>query len=122
MCFLYSDYFYFFFFFFCSSRRRHTRLQGDRSSDVCSSDLSHGHDRSEQQTGQPHGHLAYEEERQDAVRPVPQGEKWRVLSKHKEQDANQQENDELNEIGRASCRERVEIRRGGGVVKKEKKR
>src|SRR5215467_11842465 len=26
-------------FFFCSSRRRHTRLQGDWSSDVCSSDL-----------------------------------------------------------------------------------
>src|SRR2546426_5094376 len=31
--------FYFFFFFF-SSRRRHTRLQGDWSSDVCSSDLT----------------------------------------------------------------------------------
>src|SRR2546426_1495479 len=32
------DYFYAFVFFF-SSRRRHTRLQGDWSSDVCSSDL-----------------------------------------------------------------------------------
>src|SRR6266446_7189586 len=31
-------YWYFFVFFF-SSRRRHTRLQGDWSSDVCSSDL-----------------------------------------------------------------------------------
>src|SRR5256885_3855608 len=31
--------FMFFFFFFFSSRRRHTRLQGDWSSDVCSSDL-----------------------------------------------------------------------------------
>src|SRR5205807_6547316 len=30
---------FFFFFFFFSSRRRHTRLQGDWSSDVCSSDL-----------------------------------------------------------------------------------
>src|SRR6266850_2830509 len=30
---------YYFFFFFFSSRRRHTRLQGDWSSDVCSSDL-----------------------------------------------------------------------------------
>src|SRR5256885_15741588 len=30
------------FFFFFSSRRRHTRLQGDWSSDVCSSDLSRG--------------------------------------------------------------------------------
>src|SRR5256885_7868846 len=29
------------FFFFFSSRRRHTRLQGDWSSDVCSSDLCH---------------------------------------------------------------------------------
>ena len=27
-------------FFFFSSRRRHTRLQGDWSSDVCSSDLA----------------------------------------------------------------------------------
>ena len=27
-------------FFFFSSRRRHTRLQGDWSSDVCSSDLT----------------------------------------------------------------------------------
>src|SRR5215467_7293142 len=30
----------FFFFFFFSSRSRHTRLQGDWSSDVCSSDLA----------------------------------------------------------------------------------
>src|ERR1022692_4125166 len=32
--------FVFYFFFFFSSRRRHTRLQGDWSSDVCSSDLA----------------------------------------------------------------------------------
>src|SRR5256885_16019502 len=32
-----------FVFFFFSSRRRHTRLQGDWSSDVCSSDLSRRH-------------------------------------------------------------------------------
>src|SRR2546426_8897637 len=31
--------FYILLFFFFSSRRRHTRLQGDWSSDVCSSDL-----------------------------------------------------------------------------------
>src|SRR6266446_7317398 len=30
------------FFFFFSSRRRHTRLQGDWRSDVCSSDLQRG--------------------------------------------------------------------------------
>src|SRR2546426_6691620 len=34
-----SDVFSADFFFFFSSRRRHTRLQGDWSSDVCSSDL-----------------------------------------------------------------------------------
>src|SRR5215467_5189344 len=33
---------YYVFFFFFSSRRRHTRLQGDWSSDVCSSDLRDG--------------------------------------------------------------------------------
>src|SRR5256885_6372069 len=32
-------------FFFFSSRRRHTRLQGDWSSDVCSSDLALGAER-----------------------------------------------------------------------------
>src|SRR2546426_7714020 len=37
LCRLKSDVIDFFFFF--SSRRRHTRLQGDWSSDVCSSDL-----------------------------------------------------------------------------------
>src|ERR1039457_2266423 len=35
------------FFFFFSSRRRHTRLQGDWSSDVCSSDLWWTHYRSQ---------------------------------------------------------------------------
>src|SRR6266850_1056840 len=35
----------FYFFFFFSSRRRHTRLQGDWSSDVCSSDLDQGNGR-----------------------------------------------------------------------------
>src|SRR6266566_7397364 len=35
---------WFFFVFFFSSRRRHTRLQGDWSSDVCSSDLEIGLD------------------------------------------------------------------------------
>src|SRR6266850_463376 len=38
-----SFYVLFFFFFFFSSRRRHTRLQGDWSSDVCSSDLPREH-------------------------------------------------------------------------------
>src|SRR6266446_8551747 len=36
---LFVKLFHLFVFFFFSSRRRHTRLQGDWSSDVCSSDL-----------------------------------------------------------------------------------
>src|SRR5256885_12950857 len=41
MFFMYISVTFFLYFFFCffSSRRRHTRLQGDWSSDVCSSDL-----------------------------------------------------------------------------------
>src|SRR2546426_5599751 len=45
-------------FFFFSSRRRHTRLQGDWSSDVCSSDLEEPL-RSSGGRGQ-HGHLLRE--------------------------------------------------------------
>src|SRR5215467_15636582 len=41
------------FFFFFSSRRRHTRLQGDWSSDVCSSDLTLGLDRARTTTFVP---------------------------------------------------------------------
>src|SRR5256885_5843244 len=37
--FFFIVYYFILFFFFFSSRRRHTRLQGDWSSDVCSSDL-----------------------------------------------------------------------------------
>src|SRR5256885_2476291 len=40
------------FFFFFSSRRRHTRLQGDWSSDVCSSDLRRGDRRHRRASGQ----------------------------------------------------------------------
>src|SRR5688500_19105100 len=36
---MFLEYLYLTAFFFFSSRRRHTRLQGDWSSDVCSSDL-----------------------------------------------------------------------------------
>src|SRR5205807_5897580 len=39
-CFFLGCVVFIFFFFFFSSRRRHTRLQGDWSSDVCSSDLA----------------------------------------------------------------------------------
>src|SRR5256885_3599491 len=51
--------------FFFSSRRRHTILQGDWSSDVCSSDLDH--ERPEDQRQHPQ-HIARRD--RDAVRPV----------------------------------------------------
>src|SRR2546426_4227231 len=47
-----------YFFFFFSSRRRHTRLQGDWSSDVCSSDLRPFFVRRSARSPMPHlGHL-----------------------------------------------------------------
>src|SRR5256885_3730242 len=45
-------------FFFFSSRRRHTRLQGDWSSDVCSSDLKF-HEVQKHITVSYHAHLQY---------------------------------------------------------------
>src|SRR3989454_4330797 len=42
-------------FFFFSSRRRHTRLQGDWSSDVCSSDLAAPVSRVERRGTRVHG-------------------------------------------------------------------
>src|SRR5256885_8401563 len=50
------------FFFFFSSRRRHTRLQGDWSSDVCSSDLT---DDPQQQTPRERSH------ERDSTRSLP---------------------------------------------------
>src|SRR5256885_10613178 len=54
-------------FFFFSSRRRHTRLQGDWSSDVCSSDLAVSNRRSSFIARRPSGGW------QPKVRIVPQG-------------------------------------------------
>src|SRR5256885_7388889 len=45
--------------FFFSSRRRHTRLQGDWSSDVCSSDLTTG--RENWQSARPRLQRAFEQ-------------------------------------------------------------
>src|SRR5204862_4165604 len=69
--------------FFFSSRRRHTRSLRDWSSDVCSSDLLVGRHHEQHQPNGPHPgqHVADET----------------FVSGH------------VEEIGRASCRERVEI-------------
>src|SRR5688500_20293386 len=91
--------------FFFSSRRRHTRLQGDWSSDVCSSDLFavkfFGQDSMVLQR------LAEEAERRlntiGGIEDINTG-----LRRGRQ-------------IGRASCRERVEISVGEGAVKKNRR-
>src|SRR5256885_3224366 len=83
-----------FFFFFFSSRRRHTRLQGDWSSDVCSSDLE------QQAVGVDVGEA-----------PAVAVGHLIIVGRIGVQDgaARQDEGagEEAREIGRASCRERV---------------
>src|SRR2546426_10121871 len=89
------------FFFFFSSRRRHTRLQGDWSSDVCSSDLK-----------------VYANDAGDAGR-------YRLATSFKQGDTckNGGPAGSLGgEIGRASGRERGEILVVAGLFKKKKKK
>src|SRR5438270_12923068 len=98
-------------FFFFSSRRRHTRFDCDWSSDVCSSDLdSQVYDR-EKINANPMQLMisltvmtrAHEESKTKAMRL---GHAWA----------------EKRKIGRASCRERVEIAVGAVVLKREKEK
>src|SRR5256885_8168805 len=86
--------------FFFSSRRRHTRLQGDWSSDVCSSDL------------RPRGGslrcIVHAEAGPQAVHAVAQMEEVPDYRKRKKSQSAEGENRrDGKEIGRASCRERV---------------
>src|SRR5205807_4016870 len=62
--------------FFFSSRRRHTRLQGDWSSDVCSSDL---HDLDRQQN---RDQVAADEHARRADRKQHRGEHEIVIERH----------------------------------------
>src|SRR5256885_8217796 len=87
-------------FFFFSSRRRHTRLQGDWSSDVCSSDLQewmiHTH---LNEFGWEHpasGHEMFREGRGGFRAAFVEAQERFVEDLRK-----------IEEIGRASCRERV---------------
>src|SRR5262249_59753177 len=87
-----------FLFFFFSSRRRHTRLVSDWSSDVCSSDLEGGGTAD------------------SAVAPrLPV-----VMTKEARMEIPSTRFGMLEEIGRASCRERVEISGGAGSLKKKR--
>src|SRR5690606_39353539 len=100
----------FLFFFFFSSRRRHTRFSRDWSSDVCSSDLN-GSER------RPALHTALRRPLGDrvlvnGVDVMPQVHS--ALLRMSELVGRVH-----HEIGRASCRERVEISVGAATIKKK---
>src|SRR5205807_6904704 len=86
--------------FFFSSRRRHTRLQGDWSSDVCSSDLfspaSENPNRSYNSRA-----ASFDRRTSSVARRVP----------------SLCPSSSTREIGRASCRERVQTTLGPGPTK-----
>src|SRR5439155_6137973 len=84
--------------FFFSSRRRHTRWPRDWSSDVCSSDLV---------DVPPPPRLA------GMPAPVDSANIYAGAG------ANDLDSTTRREIGRASCRERVEIAAVGGAIKKK---
>src|SRR5688500_20248169 len=93
-------------FVFFSSRRRHTRLQGDWSSDVCSSDLARVTDQRERRHPLEHG---------PALQPGGAAERPPVVPQLRgaqpeapETGADRPGEMGAAEIGRASCRERVQ--------------
>src|SRR5262249_59588617 len=94
--------------FFFSSRRRHTRLVSDWSSDVCSSDL----------IAPKAMRLAMEKARKVGVGVVTvyNSGHFGAIGHYAMQAALR------DKIGRASCRERVEISVGAGWLKKKKER
>src|SRR5437867_4608831 len=100
--------FFVFFFFFFSSRRRHTRSYGDWSSDVCSSDLGNGVKFTGCSSGpwecrtRPRIARSGTPRKENAARPSEGSDICRSPSRPAE-------------IGRASCRERVEVREGEGA-------
>src|SRR5256885_6058337 len=88
-----------FIFFFFSSRRRHTRLQGDWSSDVCSSDLTEAAKHRDERCPR---HL------RPLLHPVVRGK--RGATNRAGQDPVRPRGSvrgPTSKIGRASCRERV---------------
>src|SRR5205814_5153507 len=94
------------YFFFFSSRRRHTRCLSDWSSDVCSSDLSYTHPihsscASASALASVHRHNFFFD-------PILHLHEWSIHLVCQSPES---------KIGRASCRERVEILDGAIVVK-----
>src|SRR5256885_13594360 len=107
--------------YFFSSRRRHTRLQGDWSSDVCSSDLDKG--------VQPaaYGLAPAQAPSPEAGRrhsDLPGQSRWRAPSHYGDAVAPSRAHGSLwpQGNGRAAGRGKGEISVGGGSIKKKKKR
>src|SRR5699024_12126869 len=92
-------------FFFFSSRRRHTRSKRDWSSDVCSSDL---------RRARKYGPQAAQVEFLDlrVLRQQHRDGRCDESEGHAETFVGGEEATQLEKIGRASCRERVEEERG----------
>src|SRR5699024_11564194 len=85
---------------FFSSRRRHTRSKRDWSSDVCSSDLSDSPVNANEHESGPESPIAY-------GMSVPRGAtQVGPLVRMRSQKLIDAYQPELDEIGRASCRER----------------
>src|SRR5256885_10788831 len=89
--------------FFFSSRRRHTRLQGDWSSDVCSSDLWLEQSFDYKLTSEEIGELDRDALEQRLLSAID--DRYRPEMRRMERMLLLQIVD--TEIGRASCRERV---------------
>src|SRR2546426_9246260 len=95
-----------FFFFFFSSRRRHTRLQGDWSSDVCSSDLVQEAYRAEEERAGGRGSQrkdeageAFGEPRQRKTAPEQEGSEQAALAPRDDHEAEQRDGEPENEEG-----------------------
>src|SRR5437879_12515887 len=101
----------FFCCFFFSSRRRHTRYIGDWSSDVCSSDLG---SIALDLCGEP---LLLEHGDQPGAQRFAKLEEVPVRPRTAKLG---QGGDGRSQIGRASCRERVEIWEGAGCVEEKR--
>src|SRR5207248_5852611 len=101
-------------FFFFSSRRRHTRSYGDWSSDVCSSDLEAQHQMIEPQNEKARGGTDDQVQLYAGVAAEKRDEPEQGGTFGAGDD--QPAEDLADEIGRASCRERVERSVAAGTV------
>src|SRR5438874_12300301 len=100
-------------FFFFSSRRRHTRSLRDWSSDVCSSDLGERGQRGAD------GGAGGEREPEPGLRKDDEPQRARRRRRGRGEPGLHVVGGGAGEIGRASCRERVEFAAGGGPLRKK---